>query len=534
MQRHALLRTLSLAAACCALGARAADDAAPAFPYEEATAAELQGLMQAGLLSSRALTEAYLARIRALDPLLRSVLEVNPDALAIADALDAERKAKGPRGPLHGLPVLVKDNVATGDKQTTTAGSLALQGVRAKKDAFLIERLRAAGAVILGKTNLSEWANIRSSHSSSGWSGRGGQTHNPYSLDRSPCGSSSGTGAAIAANLAVFGIGSETDGSIVCPSSAQSLVGIKPTVGLVSRAGIIPISHTQDTAGPMARTVADAAALLTALAGPDKADPATATAPGKPVDYTKSYDPAGGRLDGVRIGVPRAKVFGSSPAADAVTEAAIVRLRALGAEIVDPADLPHLGEYDDAEEVVLLTELKADLPGWLKEYAPQAPIKSLEEAIAWNRAHAGQELQHFGQETFEKAQKQGPLNGPEYLKALDTCRKLAREQGLEAVFAEKKLDALLAPTGGPAWVIDLVTGDHFAMGSSSPAAVSGTPAITVPAGFDRGLPLGVTFMGLAWSEAKLIRIAHAFEQATKARRPPQLLRSAELGIPRMQ
>ena len=526
--RAVLASLLALAALALPAGEGRAGDGAPAaFPYEEATAAELQARMQAGLLTARGLTEAYLARIGSLDPQLQSVLEVNPDALAIADALDAERKAKGPRGPLHGIPVLVKDNLATGDKMMTTAGSLALYGVRTARDAFVVERLRAAGAVILGKTNLSEWANIRSTHSSSGWSGRGGQVHNPYALDRNPCGSSSGTGAAIAANLATIGVGTETDGSIVCPSASQALVGIKPTVGLLSRSGIVPISHTQDTPGPMARTVADAAALLAAMVGVDSSDTATSLSKGKASDYSKALDPNG--LKGARIGVARAKLFGSSPAADRVTEAAILILKAQGATIVDPADIPHLGEYDDAENEVLQTELKADLEGWLKQWAPRAPVRTLAEVIAWNAQHAAQELAFFGQETFEAAQKRGPLTDPSYLKALATCRTLAREQGLEAVFAQHQLDALLAPTGGTPWVTDLVTGDHFGMSSSSPAAVSGTPAITVPAGWDRGLPLGITFMGPAWSEATLIKYAYAYEQATHARRPPRLLPTADLG-----
>ncbi len=508
-------------------GARAGDGAAPAFPWEEATIAELQARMQAGQLTSRQLTEAYLARIREVDPLLQSVLEVNPDALAIADALDAERAAKGSRGPLHGIPVVIKDNIATADRMQTTAGSLALLGVKPPHDAFVVERLRAAGAVLLGKTNLSEWANIRSSRSSSGWSARGGQTHNPYALDRSPCGSSSGTGAAVAANLAAAGVGTETDGSIVCPSGVQSLVGLKPTVGLVSRSGIVPISHSQDTAGPMGRSVADVAALLTVLAGVDPADPATASSKGKASpDYTRFLD--GGALKGARIGVVRAKAFGSSPAADRVLDAAIAVLKAQGAVIVDPVDVPHLGEYDDAELEVLLTELKADLASYLKTWAPGAPVRTLDDLIAWNRAHAGTELPYFGQELFEQAAKKGPLTSPEYLKALATCRKLAREEGLDAAFARDRLDALLAPTGGPAWVIDLVTGDHFGMSSSSPAAVAGTPAITVPAGYERGLPLGITFMGPAWSEGKLIGLAYAYERASRARKPPRLAPSADL------
>jgi amidase len=500
--------------------------AAEPFPFEEATIAHLQAEMQAGRLTSRALTEAYLARIKDVDPLLKSVLEVNPDALAMADALDAERKAKGPRGPLHGIPILLKDNIATADKMETTAGSLVLVGARPPRDSFVAARLRAAGAVILGKTNLSEWANIRSNHSSSGWSARGGQTRNPYSLDRTPCGSSSGTGAAIAANLAVVGVGTETDGSVVCPSSVQALVGLKPTVGLVSRSGIIPISHTQDTAGPMARTVADAAALLSAMAGVDPADAATAASQGKATDYVKTLD--ANALKGARIGIVRAKMFGQAPEADRATNAAIEVLKAKGAVLVDPADIPHLGEYDEAESEVLETELKWDLAAYLKAWAPGAPVKTLEDVIEWNTKHASEEMPFFAQETFERAAKKGPLTGKDYVKALKKCRKLAVEP-LEEVFAKNRLDALLAPTGGAAWMIDLVTGDHFVMSSSTPPAVAGTPAITVPASFEHGLPLAITFMGPAWSEAKLLSLAYAFEEATHARRPPRLAPTADLG-----
>jgi amidase len=509
---------------------RAADGAPPTFPYEEATIAELQALMTSGRLTARGLAEAYLSRIRELDPRLQSVLEVNPDALAIADQLDTERASKGPRGPLHGIPIVIKDNIATADRMQTTAGSLVLLGARPPRDAFIVARLRAAGAVLLGKTNLSEWANIRSTRSSSGWSARGGQTHNPYALDRTPCGSSSGTGAAVAANLAAAGVGTETDGSIVCPSSVQALVGLKPTVGLVSRSGIVPISHSQDTAGPMGRTVADVAALLSVLAAADPEDPATEASRGNtPSDYTRFLDPAG--LKGMRIGVARAKTFGISPAADRVTEAAIEVLKARGAVIVDPADIPHLGEYDDAELEVLLTELKADLPEYLKAWSPGTPARNLDDLIAWNRKHSASELPFFGQELFEQAATKGPLSGANYKKALAACRRLAREEGLDAVFARHRLDALLAPTGGAPWVIDLVTGDHFGMSSSSPAAVAGTPAITVPAGFERGLPLGITFMGPAWSEGTLLKVAFAYEQASRARRPPRLAPSADLGTP---
>ena len=502
-----------------------ANTALPAVNLEEASVAELQAQMQAGTLTSRALVEAYLARIRELDPKLHSVLEVNPDAGTIADALDQERKAKGPRGPLHGIPVLIKDNIATLDKLQTTAGSLALVGVKPPRDAFIVERLRKAGAVILGKTNLSEWANMRSTHSSSGWSGRGGQTRNPYALDRTPCGSSSGTGAAIAASLATVGVGTETDGSIVCPSSSQWLVGLKPTVGLVSRSGIIPISHSQDTAGPMARTVLDAATLLTALAAVDQADPATTKA--RPAaDYTKGLTRDG--LQGARIGVVRAKMFGSSPAADRVTEAAIKVLKEQGAVIVDPADIPHLGEYDDAELEVLLTELKVDLEAYLEDWAPGAPVKSLADLIQFNLDHADRELLLFGQEHLEAAVKRGGLESPAYVKARAKCVKLAREQGLDVAFARHKLDALLAPTGGAPWVIDQVTGDHFVMSSSTPPAVAGYPAITVPAGDDHGLPMGITFMGRAWSEEKLLRYAYAYEQATHARKPPGFAPTVEI------
>jgi amidase len=519
-----------LAAVLLGHGEARAEGSAKPFAYEEATVAELQAQMKSGRLTSRVLTEAYLERIREIDPRLSSVLEVNPDALAIADALDAERKAKGPRGPLHGIPILIKDNIATADRMQTTAGSLALAGVKPPHDAFIVEKLRAAGAVLLGKTNLSEWANIRSTHSSSGWSARGGQTRNPYALDRSPCGSSSGTGAAIAANLAAVGIGTETDGSIVCPGTSQSLVGLKPTVGLVSRRGIVPISHTQDTAGPMGRTVADVAALLSVMAAVDSSDPASAASKGKAEpDYTKFLDANG--LKGARIGIARAKMFGSSPEADRVANTAIEVLKAEGAVIVDPADIPHIGEYDDPELDILLTELKWDLADYLKEWAPGSPVKNLDELIDWNKKHADSEMPFFGQELFERAAKKGPFSGKEYKKSLEKCRKLALDQGLAVVFAKQKLDALVAPTGGAPWVIDLVTGDHFGMSSSTPPAVAGTPAITVPAGFERGLPLGITFMGPAWSEGTLLKIAYAYEQASHARRPPRLAPTVDLGTP---
>ncbi len=502
--------------------------AAP-FELEEATVAQLQAEMSAGTRTAHSLADAYLARIAALDGSLKAVIEVNPDALAIAAALDAERKAKGPRGPLHGIPVLIKDTIATADRMATTAGSLALVGAKAPRDSFVAARLRAAGAVILGKTNLSEWANFRSPRSSSGWSGRGGQCRNPYALDRSPCGSSSGTGAAVSANLATVGVGTETDGSIVCPSATNSLVGIKPTVGLVSRSGIVPISHTQDTAGPMARSVADVAALLGALAGADPHDAATAATRGRiAADYTRFLDPKG--LKGARIGVARARYFGYSPEADALAEAALATMKRLGAVIVDPADIPLVGELDDPEFEVLLYEFKADLNAYLAEWAPGAPVRTLADVIAFNEQQRDREMPYFGQETMEKAEKKGPLTDKAYREALAKCRELSRAKGIDTVMDEHRLDAIVAPTGGPAWTIDLVNGDHFIGSSSTPAAVAGYPSVTVPVGYAFGLPVGVSLIGRAWSEGTLIRLAYAFEQATKLRRPPRLLATADLTV----
>jgi amidase len=501
----------------------------PAFELEEATIAELQAAMRSGRHTARSLAETYLARIEAVDrggPALTSVIEVNPDALAIAEALDAERRVRGERGPLHGIPVLVKDNIATKDRMMTTAGSLALVGAAAPRDAFVAEQLRRAGAVILGKTNLSEWANFRSTSSSSGWSGRGGQCKNPYSLDRNPCGSSSGTGAAIAASLAAVGVGTETDGSIVCPSHACSLVGIKPTLGLVSRSGIVPIAHSQDTAGPIARTVADAATLLGVLAGVDSRDPVTAAGGGKAADYARFLNSKG--LTGARIGVARAKLFGYSHEADMLVEAAIKEMARLGAILVDPADIPHLGEYDDAEFEVLLYEFKTDLNAYLTEWALGAPVRTLAEIIAFNETNREREMPYFGQDTMEKAQKKGPLTEKAYVKALEKCRKLSRAKGLDSVMEKHRLDAIVAPTGSPPWLTDLVNGDHFLGASSTPAAVSGYPSITVPVGYAFGLPVGITFIGHAWGEGSLIRLAHAFEQATKVRRPPRFLPTADL------
>ena len=507
--------------------AASAPPQSPAFELEEMTIAALQQAMTAGKYTSRQIVDLYLRRIDEIDhrgPTLRSVIVVNPDARSIADALDAERKSGKVRGPLHGIPVLVKDNIDTADRMPTTAGSLALEGSVAPRDATVIERLRAAGAVILGKTNLSEWANFRSTKSTSGWSAAGGQVKNPYVLDRNACGSSSGTGSAIAANLAAAGIGTETDGSIVCPSSVSGLVGVKPTVGLVSRAGIIPISKTQDTAGPMARTVEDAAALLAAIDGLDPRDPATnmkATWDQSGHDYREGLRT--GALKGARIGVPRKRYFGYSPKADALMDDAIRTLKAQGAVIVDPADIPTAAQLDDCEFEILLYEFKDGLNAYLKTLGANARVKSLEELIAFNKKEAARELVHFGQEIFEMAQKKGPLTSPAYRTALATCRARSRTLGIDAVMNRLKLDALIAPTVSPAWPIDLVNGDHFLGASSTPAAVAGYPAVTVPAGFVNELPVGLSFFGRAWDDAKLLSYAYAFEQATRHRRAPKFL-----------
>jgi len=473
------------------------------------------------------LAQKYLARIDEIDrhgPALNSIIEVNPDSLSIAAALDRERKERGPRGPLHGVPVLIKDNIDTHDRMTTTAGSLALEGSIAAKDSFVAQRLRQAGAVILAKTNLSEWANFRGSKSTSGWSGRGGQVKNPYALDRNPCGSSSGTGAAIAANLAAIGIGTETDGSIVCPSGANALVGIKPTIGLVSRTGIIPISHSQDTAGPMTRTVSDAAALLTAIAGVDPDDGATVT--GRRVsDYTAALKADG--LKGARIGVARKKYFGYSTLTDKLIDAAIAEMKAQGAVIIDPADIPTAARLDDCEFEVLLYEFKADLNKYLASRTTAA-AHSLKDLIAFNEREREREMPFFGQEILISAEKKGSLTSAAYRKALSTCGTRARTLGIDAVMTKFRLDALVAPTGSPAWPTDLVNGDHFLGASSTPAAVAGYPSVTVPAGFAFGLPVGLSFIGRPWSEARLITLAYAYEQATRHRKPPTFAQTVSL------
>ena len=523
------------------------------FDLEEATIASLQQRMQAGQETSRSLVDKYLARIEAVDrsgPTLHSVIEINPEARTIADRLDAERKGGRTRGPMHGIPVLLKDNIATADRMMTTAGSLALAGATPPKDAFIVTRLREAGAVILGKTNLSEWANFRSTHATSGWSGRGGQTKNPYALDRNTSGSSAGSGAAIAANLAAVAVGTETDGSIVSPSNVNGLVGIKPTLGLLSRSGIVPIAHSQDTAGPMTRTVADAAALLAAMAGSDPEDPATtrptlrqgsgqarrsaaATGVGadprvRPTDYTASLDPNG--LKGARIGVVRNKYFGYSPAADRLAEAAIAEMKKQGATIVDPANIDTLGKFDDGEFEVLLFEFKADLNKYLTWLGAASPVHSLKDVIAFNDAHKDQEMPYFGQEIMAMAEKKGPLTSAKYTAALARNRQMARALGIDATMTKYTLDALVAPTGGPAWLTDLVNGDSSFANSSAPStvtSVAGYPHITVPAGYARGLPVGISFFGRAWSEATLIKLAYAYEQATKHRKPPAFAASAD-------
>ncbi len=498
---------------------------------DEITIAELTEGRKSGKYTARSITEHYIKRIKEIDksgPVINSVIEVNPDALTIADELDKEFKERGARGSLHGIPILIKDNIDTADGMETTAGSLALLGSKPKKDSFIVKQLRAAGAIILGKTNLSEWANIRSTHSTSGWSGRGGLTKNPYALDRNTSGSSSGSGAAAAANLCAVAIGTETDGSVVSPSSLNGLVGIKPTVGLVSRSGIIPISHSQDTAGPMARTVRDAAVLLGAMTGIDPKDDATKVSKGKSyTDYTKFLDKDG--LKGAIIGV-FCQYFDFLPQVDAVMEEALEILKKKGATLVDPVKIDTFGKYDKDEMTVLLYELKADMRAYLEHRGPDTKMKSLKDLIEFNKEHAKEEMPYFKQELFLQAEEKGSLTDKKYLDALKNNHRLTRKEGIDAIMDKYKLDALVSPTDSPAWMTDLVDGDHFLGGSSQLAAIAGYPHITVPAGFVFGLPVGISFFGRAWSEPVLFKIAYAFEQATKVRKPPQFLATADLVI----
>lgn len=511
-----------------AVGASGNDDAptesshAPSPELIDVTISDLRQGLESGEFTSRGLVEKYLARINALDrdgPQLRSVIESNPDAIDIADQLDQERRSKGPRGPLHGIPVLIKDNIDTADRMATTAGSLALVGARPPEDAFVVKQLRNAGAIIIGKTNLSEWANIRSKNSTSGWSGRGGLTRNPYVLDRNPSGSSSGSAAAVSAGLCAVAVGTETDGSILCPASACGIVGIKPTVGLVSRTGIVPISHSQDTAGPMARTVRDAAIFLGILAGVDEQDAITRESTDHTqTDYTKFLNASG--LQGARLGVAR-NYFGLHEEVDSLMNTALDAMKSAGATLIDTDLLSVVSQAGPAKGTVFKYELKADMATYLSRLGADAPVKTLKDIIEFNDRNKDKELLYFGQDFFLAAEAKGPLTEPEYEEALSKCRRLTRTEGIDAVVEKLNVDALIAPTTGPAWVSDLVCGDNWLGSSTSAAAIAGYPSVTVPAGSILGLPVGISFFGRAWSEPTLLKIAYSFEQATKFRRPPQ-------------
>lgn len=499
------------------------------FELDEVTIDDLSSGFKSGKYTVRSVAEKYIKRINEIDkngPAINSVIQVNPDALKIADELDKELKEKGPRSRMHGIPVLIKDNIDTADNMETTAGSLALLDAKPQKDSFVVKQLRDAGALILGKTNLSEWANMRSSHSTSGWSGRGGLTKNPYALDRNCSGSSSGSGAAAAASLCAVAIGTETDGSVVSPSSLNGLVGIKPTVGLVSRSGIIPISHSQDTSGPMARTVRDAAILLGAMAGADEEDAATQNKERSNVDdYTKYLDKDG--LKGARIGVLR-QYFGFLPSVDKIMNDSLAILQQKGALLIDPIVIDAIGKVDDSEGAVLRYELKADMATYLKHRGNGTFFHTLKDLIDFNIKHADKEMPYFNQELFLQAESKGPLTDPDYLEALEKNHRMTREEGIDAIMNKHNLDAIVSPTDAPAWMTDLVDGDHFLGGSSQLAAVAGYPHITVPAGDVFGLPIGISFFGRAWSEPVLLKIAYAFEQATHARKAPKFLPTAKL------
>jgi len=499
----------------------------------EWTIADLNEKMESGELTARQVTELYLQRIAAVDkagPYINSVIELNPDALEIADGLDKERKAGKLRGALHGIPILIKDNIDTHDRMQTTAGSLALEGNIAAKDAFIVKQLRKAGAIILGKTNLSEWANFRGKRSVSGWSSRGGLTRNPYALDRSACGSSSGSGAAVAANLCVAAIGTETDGSIICPSQTNGIVGIKPTLGLASRSGIIPIAHSQDTPGPMARTVADAAILLGALTGVDERDSVTKLSKKRALsNYAKYLDLDG--LQGARIGVAR-NMAGTNPRILKIFELCIEVMKQLGAVIIDPADVPNFDKFGATELEVLHYEFKANLNKYLKTLDANVRVHSMEDVIKFNEENSDRVMPYFGQEHMTTAQEKASLSAKKYKDALAKNLQLTRKAGIDATMRKHKLDAIIVPSGGPAWMIDLANGDaiNWDMESTSPAAVAGYPHITVPAGYVFGLPVGISFFAKAWQEANLIKYAYAFEQATQYRRQPRYLPTANLNI----
>ncbi|CAM2141814.1 amidase [Pararobbsia alpina] len=524
MQRRRFFASMGVIASM--VSSRSALSASPAASASAATE-PVVGTPTASTSATEAL-QYYLKRIADIDragPQVRSMLELNPDAMSIAGTLDAERKAGKVRGPLHGVTVAIKGNIATGDRMATNAGSLALDKISAKRDSFLVQRLREAGAVIVGKTNLSEWANIRSTRSTSGWSGVGGLTRNPYALDRTTSGSSSGSAAAVAAGLTAMAIGTETDGSITSPASINGLVGLKPTVGRVSRDGIIPISRTQDTAGPIVRTVRDAAVLMSVISAKDANDSATHDAP-LPTDYLAALD--ANALRGARIGVAR-NYFSGHDEVDAQIERAIAQLKALGADVVDPVDLPKI-TYDNEELAVMLHEFKHDLAVWLDTFAPHARVRNLADVIAFNDAHRTTEMPYFGQELFLQAQALGGLDSDVYVKALATCRTASRDEGLDKVMADNHLDAIVAPTGGTAWLTDFINGDSGGGGFSTPAAVAGYPHLTVPAGLVRGLPVGLSFVGPAWSEARLLGFGYAFEQATQWRQEPKFMERTSVPV----